>query len=103
MEKPAPRVNIQLVVALEFEECGTTAQGVSQNISETGVLIRSSKLAPRGAVARLEFKEFKTEAEVIWTKEAEHGLLLGMRFLSMGWRARKALSDILESTGEEGY
>ena len=103
MEKSAPRFNIQLVVAMTFEERGTTAQGVSQNISETGVLIRSSAMAPRGAVARLEFTEFKTKAEVIWTRETEDGLLLGMRFLSMGWGDRRALNKILESVAEEDY
>ena len=103
MEQSAPRFDIQLVVALAFEGCGTTVQGVSQNISETGVLIRSSALAPRGAVARLEFKEFATKAEVIWTRETDEGLLLGMRFLSVGWGDRRALNKIFESMAEEDY
>ena len=102
MDKPKARFNFRLAVTLTFEECGRTSQGISQNISETGVLIHSSTRPTRGAVARLEFEEFEAEAEVVWTKETDYGRLFGMRFLSMGWGDRSALTGLFELMEEYG-
>lgn len=69
------------------------------NISETGVLVRASKLMPRGTAVDLEFKDFSAQGEVIWTKQTNQGFLLGMRFVSLGWRARRVVRGLLESEG----
>ena len=65
------------------------------------MLVRSSLVAPRGTIARLEFKEFNGAAEVIWKKEPEEGPLLGMRFISMGRKDRRVLNRLIEYAGEE--
>ena len=102
MERPAPRIDIRLVIELIFEDYGPTIQGVSENISETGVLVRASGIARQGTTVRLEFKEFGVHAELIWRKETRDGILLGMRFLSIEWGNRNALTHVFEFMEKHG-
>ena len=77
MELPASRKNIRLEVALTFEGSGVTVRAVAENISETGVLVRSPIMEPLGTVVGLEFREFKAKGEIIWTREIDEGALRG--------------------------
>jgi hypothetical protein len=92
---PAPRIDIRLSVVLTFDGIPTPAAGISANLSESGVLIQVGREVPRGTKVGLEFKEFKAKGEVIWTKKRESGALIGVRFLSLKGRDRKAVRDLV--------
>jgi hypothetical protein len=74
---------------------------MSLNISETGVLLRTARREPHGALLHLTFPTFASAAEVVWSSEAkgEVGVLLGMQFLSMGGKDREQLAMILGRPG----
>jgi hypothetical protein len=96
---PARRRNIALPVELTFQPSGETANGISMNISATGVLVNASKPTPRGTVVRMKFKKFSAQGEVMWTKDANEGFLLGMQFAVLGWRARRVVRRLVEFDG----
>ena len=48
----------------------------------------------------LEFKEFTAKTEIIWTKTIDEGVLLGMKFISMGRQDRRALARLFEFMNE---
>jgi hypothetical protein len=98
-DDPAPRIDIRLSVVLTFDGIATPAAGISMNLSESGVLVQVGREVPRGTRVSLEFKEFKAKGEVIWTKKRESGALLGIRFLTLRGRDRKAVRDLV-SLGE---
>ena len=102
MSIPAPRFDIELDVRLIHEDSNTEFHGVSKNMSETGVLVLTERQEPRGTRLGLEFPAFKGEGEIIWTKATDEGALLGMRFLSMGWRDRRALKSLFKFVDESG-
>ena len=101
MELPAPRKNIRLEVALTFEGSGVTVRAVAENISETGVLVRSPIMEPLGTVVGLVFREFKAKGEIIWTREIDEGALLGMRIVSMARRGWQVISGSQGPSGEQ--
>ena len=84
-------------VKLLFEGAGTPLDAVAENISETGVLIRSPVAQPVGALARLDFGEFDARGEVIWSEESEGSHLLGMRLVSMGWDGWRTIRSFFET------
>lgn len=92
---PAPRIDIRLSVVLTFDGIPTNVAGISVNLSESGVLVQVGREVPRGTKVGLEFKEFKAKGEVIWTKKRESGAFLGIRFLSLKGRDRKAVRDLV--------
>ena len=95
---PAPRADIRLSVTLTFE--GPPSPAVSVNLSETGVLVRSGRQAPIGSLVQLEFKEFKAKGELIWTgKTDDAGVLLGMKFVSIGRRDLGVVRGLVEAAG----
>lgn len=66
-------------------------------MSETGVLLRVGRRVSRGTEVELEFQNFKGQGEVIWTaKRDEGGHLVGVKFVSMRRRDRKALEKTLK-------
>ena len=66
------------------------------NLSETGILVQCKRLFPKGTAIQLDFKEFKAKGEVIWTQEsADSGRLLGMRFVSLGWRDKRFIRSLV--------
>jgi hypothetical protein len=101
-ERPAPRINIRLIIELICEDCEPMIQGVSENISETGVLVRTSGIARQGTTVHLEFKEFGVHADLVWRKDTRDGILLGIRFLSIGWGDPKALTHVFEFMEKHG-
>ena len=103
MNAPAPRYDIELSVRLvptESEEGGF--QGTSQNLSETGVLVRADRMEPMGSFLRLKFPVFEGTGEVIWTRETDEelGVFLGMKFASLSPQDRQALLRLLEGSAE---
>ncbi len=97
---PAPRADIRLSVTLTFEESPLPALAISVNLSETGVLVRSGRQAPRGSLVQLEFTEFKAKGELIWTRKTDDaGVLLGMKFVSIGRRDLGVVRSLVEAAG----
>ena len=96
---PAPRYTIRLVVNLTVEGSPASIRGVTQNLSSTGVLIQASKQVARGSAVRMDFKDFKANGEIIWSHRREEEILLGVRFVSLGWGARRTLNGILAKHG----
>ena len=82
---------------LSPEDSGDGFPGTSLNISETGVLIRTARWEPLGALLDLRFPPFSCAAEVLWNSEAqgEVGVLLGMRLVSMREEDRERLALML--------
>ncbi len=96
----APRVDIRLEVAVGVAGSGVKVRSTALNISETGVLIRSSRRAPVGTILDLNFKGFSVEAVVIWAKPTDEGLLIGLKFVSARRRARAAIQRIVTAGSE---
>ncbi len=101
-DRPKPRVSKRLAVTLSFEGSGIVEDGVVENISETGVLVRTTTKQPVGAIAQIDFGEFEAKGEVIWSEESDDGTLLGMRLVSMGWDGWKTIRGFFETAEEEG-
>ena len=106
MSEPAPRFDIELPVEMADSSDGVSFRGVSLNMSETGMLIRSEQERARGTTLRFEFAPFGGTAQVIWTrqvasdprvKDGGGGILLGMKFLSMKRQDKKTLHRILQA------
>jgi len=73
--------------------------GTSVNLSETGMLVRTSTLCPRGTRVGFQLADVTGKGEVIWTRQTEEGeAFVGLRFLSLGRRDRKSLTRILAAS-----
>lgn len=60
------------------------------------VVVRTGRQAARGTVVQLEFKSLKANGEVIWARESEdQGILLGLSFLSLGWRDKRSIRGLV--------
>jgi hypothetical protein len=104
MTEPAPRFDIELPVEMGDPGTDKPFRGVSLNISESGMLVRSEEERARGTTLRFEFAPFGGTAQVIWTRHVSGetrgtvaGALLGMKFLSMTRQDRKTLLRILQA------
>lgn len=99
MAPPAPRYDIHLPVILTLADSQRSVVGTSENISETGVLIRAEEIAPLRSVLHLDFSLFSATAEVIWSREVEDesAVLLGMKFIELSREHRGILLRLLES------
>lgn len=101
MSEPAPRFDIALPVELTEGRENALFRGVSVNISESGMLVRSEEERPRGTVLSFSFAPFGGTAQVIWIRplasEEEPGTLLGMKFVSMKRHDRKTLVRMLNA------
>ena len=106
MSEPAPRFDIEFPVEMADPSDGVSFRGVSLNMSESGMLVRSEEERPRGTTLRFEFAPFGGTAQVIWTRhvtsdlpvrDGEGGILLGMKFVSMKRQDKKTLHRILKA------
>ena len=106
MSEPAPRFDIELPVEMADPSDGVSFRGVSLNMSESGMLVRSEEERARGTTLRFEFAPFGGTAQVIWTRhvtsdpaarDGEGGILLGMKFVSMKRQDKKTLHRILQA------
>ncbi len=100
---PAPRITVKLPVTLTFEESSTTAKGISENMSETGVLVLTSRKEPEGAIAKLSFQTFDATAEVRWAATVEGDVRLGMKFVYIDERGREFVHRFSEYLRDHGY
>ena len=96
----APRIDLEMPVELGFGDSAGVVVGRSVNISETGMLVLTEEVRPRGALGWFEFgPRFRGLSEVIWTRGAEGGgTLLGMRFHPLDRSARKVLEGLLKAS-----
>jgi hypothetical protein len=94
---PAPRYDVSLPVELSIPSTKVRFSGVSENLSETGVLLRASALLPLRAVVQLQFPGFASVGEVIWSRNVpgNESVLIGMRFLETSREDRKILLRVL--------
>jgi c-di-GMP-binding flagellar brake protein YcgR len=104
MTEPAPRFDIALPVELTEGREEARFQGVSVNISESGMLVRAEQERPRGTTLSFSFAPFGGTAQVIWIRqlveeqeEGAAGTLLGMKFVSMKRHDRKTLVRMLNA------
>jgi hypothetical protein len=101
MTEPAPRFDIALPVELIEEQAGSRFQGVSINISESGMLVRAEEARPKGTRLSFSFAPFGGIAQVIWIRSLAEGeesrTLLGMKFVSMKRHDRKTLFRMLNA------
>ena len=102
MKDRAPRYDITLEVRLIPENSNGRFHGVSQNISETGILVLAERTEPRGTMARVEFSKFTGTGEVIGTRDTEEEFLIGMRFVSLSRGRLETLTQLLTGPGTEG-
>jgi hypothetical protein len=86
-------------VGLAVEGSHARTRGVTRNLSSTGALIQAGKLLDRGSAVRMEFKDFKAKGEVVWSRRPDDEILLGVKFVSLGWRARRAVDSFLQLHG----
>ena len=93
-DRPSPRIDIRLTGVLTAEG-GSGTRAVSVNLSETGMLVRASRLHARGTSVELEFAEFKAGGEVIWNREVPEGNLVGIKFGSLGWRDKRKIRELV--------
>ena len=102
IDRPAQRVDIRLSATLTFEGSTVGLPAVSINLSETGVLVQAGRQVQRGTAVHLEFKEISSDGEVIWTrKTTDMGSLLGIKFISLGWRYRRFIKTLVSSAGRD--
>ncbi len=100
IDRPAARAEIRLSGTMTLEGSPLPTPVVSINLSETGILVRAGRQVVRGTPVQLEFKEFKSKGEVIWTRQSEEvGNLLGIRFVSLARRDRKFVKGLVEVAG----
>ena len=103
-DHPAPRIGIRLPVTLTFEETGITAEGVSENMSETGILVVTSLEPQPGGVVDLEVGSFDARAELVWSRKlGTNEVRLGMRFTQIGQQAQDFLGGFRKYLDEHGY
>ena len=98
---PAPRYDIELSVRLIPSDPEKTFRGVSQNLSETGVLVRAERSEPLRTMLRVEFPVFAASGEVIWTRETgeDLGVFLGMKFQALSSEDKRMLLRLLRGPG----
>lgn len=99
---PAPRIAIHLPLTVEFER-GVSVEGVSENLSETGALVLTSREAPQGTIVTLKFQAFEASAKVIWARNIRDATRLGLRFTSIeprGWEFIHGFSEYLKQSGD---
>lgn len=98
----APRIAIRLPLTVEFER-GGSVEGVSENLSETGALVLTSREAAPGTIITLKFQAFEAIAEIIWTRSVRDAVRIGLRFTSLeprGWEFIHGFSEYLRRSGD---
>lgn len=93
-DRPSPRVDIRLTGSISSDGA-TPTRVVSVNLSDTGILLKARQSIPRGVTVQLEFPEFKAGGDVIWNRDTEDGILVGVKFLSLGWRDRRKVRELV--------
>ena len=103
MTFPGPRYDIHLPVELSFENDGGTFPAVSENLSATGMLVRSGRPRPPGTLVHFRCAEFAGTAHIIWSldlrgtphADISRYALMGMEFASLSGQDRDALFELL--------
>ena len=82
-------------VELRLDRSAVPVVAESRNLSRTGMLVFSEGSKPAETSVRFRFSDFGGRATTIWSREAEGGSLLGMRFTTLGRRDLAALDRLL--------
>ncbi len=94
----ADRANrLDLVTLLVLTPFGTEDlfTAFTVNLSEEGMLVRSGRPLPQGAVLVFATATFAGECEVMWSHDSADGTLAGVHFTSLGDRAREEVERLL--------
>lgn len=94
----AQRVPVCLDVALEAEEAHYVVE--SENLSETGILLRTKRAFPQGTPLRMVFghpPELPKVRTFGVVRRLENGKSIGVVFTSLGSEERKAILDFVNS------
>jgi hypothetical protein len=99
--RAAPRYAIELEVELRSRDTDFAFVGITENLSESGLLVRTWRTEPKGTLFDLTFPTFRGAAEVVWTRESDEqeGAGLGMRFVSLSSTGNEELPRLLASAG----
>ena len=96
MSTPAPRYDIRLPMELSIPSTKVHFSGVSENLSATGVLVRTTQLLPLRTVVHLQFPGFASDGEIIWSRNVpDESVLIGMRFVGISRDDEKTLLRVL--------
>lgn len=108
-----PRFKIEKPVAIRFDRFETFVQEVSQNLSRTGMFIRSEQPREVGSefdfVLQLgeDFSLVQGRAEVVWTRLATEGPDrppgMGIRFLGLDKTSENVLHRLIHDRLEPSY
>lgn len=99
-----PRVPLKLRVNMEFEKFSGFISEYSENISEGGMFIKTTKPKPMGSVFSLEFKlkdDYKLIqgwGEVVWVREKPEGNKpagMGIKFLDLDEASTELIRSIV--------
>ncbi len=96
------RVDLDGQVTLHYSDLGDSVTERTQNVSSTGMFIRTSALRPPGTVLEFELdlgnglEPIEGRAEVVWARRQGDGLFrpvgMGARFIDLGAESRQLIS-----------
>jgi hypothetical protein len=96
MNERAPRFDLVTLVVLTPFGTEDMFTAFSVNVSEDGMLVRSTHRLERGTVLEFATATFAGECEVMWAHDSADGQTLsGVHFTSLGPRARQELDRLL--------
>lgn len=108
-----PRIEIAKPVAVRFDRFDTFVEEVSENLSRTGMFIRSERPHPAGSefdfVLQLgeDFALVQGHAEVVWTRAKGEGADrppgMGIRFLNLDTTSENVLRRLVEAHVDSSY
>ena len=109
--RPKPRVHLRRPVRLYYARFQDFIEVVTENISESGMLIHGTGIQPIGVT--FEFALLLTDgssliegtAEVMWISYGDHGLAdgMGVRFVELAGESAKLVRRIVaEDAGDGG-
>jgi hypothetical protein len=96
MIERAPRLSAVTLIVLTPFGTEDMFTAFSVNLSEDGMLVRSSHKLERGTVLEFATATFAGECEVMWAHDSADGqTLAGVHFTSLGARAQQELERLL--------
>ncbi len=96
MQDRGPRFDLVTLIVLTPFGTEDLFTAYSVNMSEDGMLVRSTRRLPRGTLLVFATATFAGECEVMWAHDSADGqTLAGVHFTSLGARAREELERLL--------
>ncbi len=111
--RESPRNDFEREVRLQFRDLQRPVSATSQNISATGMFIRSRDTQPAGSTLSFELSLGGTdllirgEGEVAWARVFElgvgHPAGMGIRFLDLGQESHRALRSLIAGRNDQPF